>query len=265
MKTLLTGAGGGIGRRLAGRLRGTHDLLALDRDGEALDRLPDGVETRRLDLTDGRAVQEALSGAAVGTVVSAVGWYEVAALEDCPPQSFRDHLGANLEAVHTPVHAVLPTVRANAGRIVVVGSMVGSVSLPYHGAYGASKAGLAGYVDALRRELAPRGVDVSLVEPGPIRTGFNERAADAAAGRPDSAYAEQYDRFGSYSPAAVDVETAVDTIVDAVEADRPRARYRVGRRARWLPRLQAVLPTRLFDRLVRSGLPGGLLYRLIDR
>lgn len=265
MATLLIGAAGSIGRRLAERLHGTHELIAVDRDGEALDRLPDGIETHRMDLTDEAAVRAALSGRRIETFVSAAGWYELAALEDCSPPSFEKHLAANLTAVHTPLQAALPTIRKHAGRIVLVGSMVGRVSLPYHGAYSAAKAGLAGYADALRRELAPRDVDVSLIEPGPVRTGFNERAADSLDGISHSAYAEQYGPFESYSPASVGVEAVVDSIVTAIETDRPRPRYRVGRRARWLPRLQSLLPTRLFDRLVRSGLPGGLLYRLIDR
>ncbi len=265
MKTLLTGAAGGIGSRLARRLDGTHELIAVDRDPEALDRLPDSIETRTIDLTDEQVVREELSDVRIETLVSAVGWYELAAVEDCPPTSFRKHLETNLAAVHTPIHAVLPTIRENAGRIVVVGSVAGSVALPYHGAYSASKAGLAGYVDCLRRELAPRGVDVSLVEPGPVRTGLNERAGDSLNGIPDSAYSERYGHFESYSPASTDVDTVVTRIITAIETDSPQARYRVGRRARWLPRLQSLLPTWLFDGLVRSGLPGGLLYRLIDR
>ena len=265
MKTLLTGAAGGIGGRLAGQLDGAHEVVAIDRNAEALARLPDGVETHTLDLTDEQAVREALSDTRIETFVSAVGGYELAAIEDCPPTSFDEHLTTNLTAVHTPIHAAVPTIRKNSGRIVVIGSVVGSVSLPYHGAYSASKAGLAGYVDCLRRELAPRGVDVSLVEPGPVRTGFNERAVDSLKELPDSAYSEQYTHFDSYSPASTDIDTVVESVMTAIESDRPRARYRVGRRARWLPRLQSLLPTRLFDRLVRSGLPGGLLYELIDR
>ncbi len=265
MNILLTGAAGGIGGQLARRLNETHEVVAVDRDTDALARLPDGIETCSIDLADEQVVREALSEMQIETFVSAVGGYELAAIEDCQPTSFEQHLTTNLTAVHTPIHAVLPTIRENSGRIVVVGSVVGSVSLPYHGAYSASKAGLAGYVDCLRRELAPRGVDVSLIEPGPVRTGLNERAVDSLKTFSDSAYSEQYGHFSSYSPTSTDIDTVVERIITAIESDRPRARYRVGRRARWLPRLQLVVPTRLFDRIVRSGLPGGLLYELIDR
>ena len=263
MEVVLTGAAGGLGRPLACRLAAEHEVTALDRAD--LSGLPAGTDTRRVDLTDHRAVEAALDGVDADVFVSATGWYELAAIEDCPPDALREHLEANLLAVHTPVHALLPTLREREGQVVVIGSLVGSVPLPYHGAYSTAKAGLAGYLASLRREIEPRGVTVSLVEPGPVRTGFNERAAAALDRIEDSSYADQYRAFDSYAPEATEREPVVDTVLEALRADTPRARYRVSRRARWLPRLEAVLPTRLFDRIVRSGLPGGLLHRLIDR
>jgi NAD(P)-dependent dehydrogenase (short-subunit alcohol dehydrogenase family) len=262
MRVVVAGAAGGIGSRVARRLleRG-HSVVGLDRRQEGL---PERVEAHTLDLTDEQAVQAAVAGREVDGVVTAAGWYEIRALEDCPPGDFRRHLEANLVSAHTVVHAALPALRRRDGRVVIVGSTVGSVSLPYHGAYSAAKAGLHGYADALRRELGPRGVGVSLVEPGPARTGLNERAARSTddGGGP---YEAAYRQFRGYSPQSVEPDRVADSIVTALTADSPRARYRVGRRARWLPRLAGILPTGLFDRVVRAGLPGGLLGRLVDR
>ena len=262
MRVVVAGAAGGIGSRVAHRLceRG-HRVVGLDRRQQSL---PNGAETHRLDLTDETAVEEAVAGREVNAVVTAAGWYEVGALEDCPPGEFRRHLEANLVSAHTVVHAVLPSLRRRRGRVVAVGSTVGSVALPYHGAYSAAKAGLHGYVDSLRRELGHRGVDVALVEPGPARTGLNERAARSA-GETSGPYGAVYEQFRGYSPESVEPEQVVDSVLTALTADSPRARYRVGGRARWLPRLAGLLPTELFDRVVRAGLPGGLLGRLIDR
>ena len=266
MRVVLCGAAGGIGRRVADRLLDAgHDIVGLDRDPAGIDDLPAAIDGRVVDLSDERAVERALADTAADAVVSCVGWYELGAIEDCSPERLREHLEANLLAVHTPIRELLPGLREREGRVVVVGSMTGSVPLPYHGAYSTAKAGLAGYLDSLRREVGPRGVDVTLIEPGPVRTGFNERAATALDRYDDSAYAEQYRAFENYSPDAAEPEAVADRIVTALDADRPRARYRVSARARWLPRLDAVLPTRLSDRIVRAGLPGGLLYRLIDR
>lgn len=259
MHVVVAGAAGGIGRRIVARLADLNvSVLALDK--RSMD-LPG--ETRVVDLTDAAAVAEILEDRPVDAVVTAAGWYAIGALEDCSPAEFRDHIEANLVTAHTVVHAALPSVRRRGGRIVVVGSTVGSVPLPYHGAYSAAKAGLDGYATALRREFRDHGGSVSLIEPGPTRTGLNERAA---ADRPDDGpYAAAYEQFHEYAPESVSPGRVADAAVTALTADRPRARYRVGRRARWLPRVTALLPARIADRLVAAGLPGGVLGRLIDR
>lgn len=266
MRVVLCGAAGGIGRQVADRLlEAGHDVVGLDRDAAGVAELPAAIDGRVVDLSDEGEVERALADTTADAVVSCVGWYELGAIEDCSPDTFREHLEANLLAVHTPIRELLPGLREREGRVVVVGSMVGSVPLPYHGAYSAAKAGLAAYLDSLRREVGPRGVDVTLIEPGPARTGFNERAAAGLNRLADSAYAEQYRAFEGYSPDAASPAQIAERIVIALDADSPRARYRVSARARWLPRLEALVPAWLSDRIVRSGLPGGVLYRLIDR
>ncbi len=265
MRVIVAGAGGGIGRAVVTNLS-EHGcaVTALDIDEDALETLPADVETKQVDLRDSVAVRDAIEGVNPDVVVSCVGWYRLGALEECSPTEFSRHLETNLGAVHTLVHATLPTLRERDGRVVIVGSVAGAVALPYHGAYSTAKAGLAGYADVLRREVGPYGVSVSLIEPGPVRTGLNERAAEHLRERNNSPYAEEYQSFEGYRPRSTDVETVAATVVDATCAVSPNARYRVGARARWLPRLQWLLPSAWFDRLVRLGLPSGVLGRLID-
>jgi len=275
MRVLLAGAAGGIGRETVHRLTGRgHGVVALDRDADGLAVLPDEVRTHAVDVADAEAVERVVTAVEPDAVVSAVGGYELGAVEDQPPAAFDAQLLTNLGGVHAVVRPALSGLRARGGRVVLVGSLLGRVALPYHGPYAAAKAGLAAYADTLRRELGPRGVGVSLVEPGPVATGLNERAAaglrERLGGRaepsgPASPYAADYRRLlGRPAAASTTADRVAGAVVDAVESDAPRARYRVGRRARWLPRLGAVLPARLFDRIVRSGTTG-LLSRLVDR
>jgi len=265
MCVIVAGAGGGIGRAVVTNLSEQGcEVIGLDIDGNSLESLPAAVETKQVDLRDSVAVQETIDTVAPETVISCVGWYQLSALEECSPAELSHHLETNVVAVHTLVRATLPALREREGTVVLVGSMVGAVPLPFHGAYSTAKAGLAGYADALRREVGPYGVSVSLVEPGPVPTGLNERAAEGLAEKGDSPYGEEYRSFDGYRPRSTDVETVARTVVGAAQAESPNARYRVGGRARWLPRVQWLLPSPWFDRLVRLGLPSGILGKLID-
>jgi short-subunit dehydrogenase len=150
--------------------------------------------------------------------------------------------------------AFLPRMRERgAGRVVNVGSVMGRVTMPLLGAYNASKHAVAALSDALRMELAPFGVQVVLVEPGAVRTGFAAAALArlapyrdpaspyaAVVARTDAAWARAY-RFAT-GPAVVS-----RAIERAATADRPAARYVVPAGYRLLPAALAVTPVRLAD------------------
>ncbi|MEM4780146.1 MAG: SDR family NAD(P)-dependent oxidoreductase [Halalkalicoccus sp.] len=252
MRVLVSGAAGGIGRETVLRLREQHEVIALDRD-ERVEAIR-GVDARVVDATDARAVRETIAPIDLDAVVTCVGSYELGALEDQPPAAFANQFETNVLGTHTVVHAALPSLRERAGRVAIVGSLLGRVALPYHGPYAASKHALVGYADALRREHAR--VSVSLIEPGPVATGLNERAR-AALDSEGSAHGEAYRTLLDHpSRSATTPEAVAGVIVEALTAERPRHCYRVSLRARLLPWLRALLPTRLFDRIVRSGTTG---------
>src|SRR5262249_6982015 len=122
------------------------------------------------------------------------------------------------------------------GRIVNVSSVSGRVPAPVLGAYHASKYALEALSDALRMELQPFGVRVSIVEPGTIRTDFAARAnVEASAARVDgSRYAPLYDRAAEleakFARVATDSRPVVRAIIHAIDGRRPRARYVAPRR-----------------------------------
>jgi len=156
---------------------------------------------------------------------------------------------------------VLPPMRERRrGRIVNLSSIAGRFVTPGAGWYGASKHALEGISDALRLELHQFGVQVVLVEPGLIRTGFEAASADAMAAEGRDAvwgpmmrqvaagWAEGF-RKGS------EPEVVVRTIVTALEASDPQPRYRCGRESEAVL-VQRLMPTRFWDALVRQRMIG---------
>lgn len=259
MRVLVSGAAGEIGRKTALRLRDEHEVIALDRD-ERVEAIR-GVDARVVDVTDPDAVASTVRSLGLDAIVTCVGAYSLGAIEDQSPAAFASQLETNVLGTHTVVHAALPELRERGGRVVIVGSLLGRVALPYHGPYAASKHALVGYADALRRECSE--ISVSLVEPGPVATGLNDRAL-AALDPAGSAHEEAYRALlGRFPRSSTTPEAVAATILTALTAERPQHCYRVSLRARALPWLRVLLPAGLFDRIVRSGTTG-VLSRLID-
>ncbi len=160
---------------------------------------------------------------------------------------------------------VLPGMRArHQGVIVNIGSMGGRLAFPGGGAYHASKYAVEALSDVLRFEVAGFGVDVVLVEPGIIRTGF----ADAVVERmptSDDEYAAFNVRVAAATQSAYDrgllsrlggtPEDVAAVIARAVASKRPRTRYPVTPSARLMMGLRTVLPDRLWDRVVSDSFP----------
>jgi short-subunit dehydrogenase len=139
------------------------------------------------------------------------------------------------------------------GTIVNVSSLAGRLAAPGMGTYSASKFAIEGYSDALRREVEPFGIDVSVVQPGPVATSFRDRVEDEL-GRLDrtDAYEELYELqedatlFGSESPIAVHPAEVAEAIVEAASSTDPEPRYVVGRAAQLLA-YASYLPDRIAD------------------
>ena len=123
------------------------------------------------------------------------------------------------------------------GRIVTVGSMNGRVAFPGMGYYCATKHALEAISDALRHELRPFGVEVSLIQPGMVKTAFGNAAAARRTAEADGAYADYNEQVadtaanwqsGPMAKLACGPEDVAETILKAIDAgDRSRARYRV--------------------------------------
>ncbi|GIH17281.1 SDR family oxidoreductase [Rugosimonospora africana] len=180
----ITGAGSGLGYHLTSLLleRGDRVAATARRPG-ALDELTDRygpqLWTTSLDVTDAPAVRRAVDGAwarfgRVDVVVSNAGVGLLGAAEEASDEQLAHQLAVNLVGPIQVARAVIPHLRAQGGgRIVQLSSSGGQVPDPGMSLYNATKFGVEGFYESLALELAPFGIETTLVEPGGSRTGFN--------------------------------------------------------------------------------------------
>jgi NAD(P)-dependent dehydrogenase (short-subunit alcohol dehydrogenase family) len=264
---VVTGASSGIGKACAFRLvRAGWRVYGGVRDDEAAERLRErGVEPLRLDVTDAEEIAAAAErvGSTLHGLVANAGIAIAAPLELVPLEELRRQLEVNVVGQVAVTQAFLPALRAARGRIVLMGSIGGRSALPFLGPYAASKHALEAIADALRVELRPWGVEVSIVEPPSIATAIWEKGAARAeelaelvAPERRELYAARVARFREIALArgpGADPDAVARAVERALTATRPRARYLVGRDAHlraWIERL----PTRLRDRVLERAL-----------
>lgn len=272
---VVTGAASGIGEATVQRLhRAGHRVVALVRRIETATHLEAlGAErclVRQIDVSAaddvarGGARIDVLCGAeGLAGLVNCAGVSTMGPVETVAISELRRALEVNTIGAIAMAQACLPALRRGRGRIVNVGSIGGRVATPLLGVYGASKFALDGITTAMRHELRPAGIAVSLVEPGVIDTPMTTRGAalfDAcrAALPPDVAayYGPQLDRGVKNYRRATARPTAPDRVAKAIEhalfAPRPRLRYPVGPDARIVGFLHWLLPERVFEWIVRT-------------
>ncbi|MFJ6280051.1 SDR family oxidoreductase [Arthrobacter subterraneus] len=269
---LITGAGRGIGRAISVRLaRAGWTVFAGVRDDASGERLAaaDGrITLVQLDITNDAHLSaladrlpERLDALVNNAAIGLLG-----PVEAIPPADLRRQLEVNVVGQVAVTQAVLPLLRAARGRIVFISSTGGRTVVPMEGAYCASKFALEGLADALRVELRPWHIGVSLVEPGPTDTGswrdVPKMIDDMEQGM-SPAHRELYSRhtaglrnvvsrFGSRAMAPDAVAQVVER---ALTARRPRARYPAGADAHVMIAMKAILPTRVGD-AVAAGVGG---------
>lgn len=177
---LVTGASSGIGAATASLLaRAGADLLLAGRDEGALAQVAaaTGGQTVVGDLRDAQAVARLAAeadrvGVRVAVLSAGVGW--AGPLWRMPLPALDDVLTVDLLAPVRLTRLLLPGLLERGGHVVLVGSVAGRAGVPGESVYGAAKAGLSGFADALRREVAPT-VGVTLVTPGLVDTAFFAR------------------------------------------------------------------------------------------
>jgi len=191
-RAVVTGAGGGIGAAVARRLAPLSDTLILvGRRAAPLQALRAELDLPVQlvcgDLTDAATLAEiesvARAAGGVNLLVNNAGVSGFHSFETQSTEAIRAMLDTNLLAPMLLTRQLLPLLRqAPAAQIVNVGSVFGMLGYPGFAAYGASKAGLAGFSQALRRELSDGPVEVRHFAPRATRTGINSDAVSAMNG-----------------------------------------------------------------------------------
>jgi len=203
---------------------------------------------------------------AVGVLVNNAGYSQSGAVESVPEERVRAQFETNVFAPLALCREVLPGMREQGwGKIVNVSSMGGRFTFPGGGLYHATKHAIEALSDALRFEVRGFGVDVILIEPGIIKTGFGDRAVKEIGGASDGPYADfnqavakasarVYEK-GPLSRLGGPPEVVAERIEAAISAKRPRARYPVTPSARVLMTLHSVLPGRAWDTVLATSFP----------
>jgi NAD(P)-dependent dehydrogenase (short-subunit alcohol dehydrogenase family) len=176
-------------------------------------------------------------------------------VEEVSAARARELFETNVFGTLHPVRAVLPSMRAaRAGRIVLIGSLAASAPIPFQAHYSATKAAVGALAWALHVETAPHGIAVSLVEPGDIRTAFNDATdwGDGAA----SAYGERQRRCEAIIRESLVKAPGPEVVARAVHraltARRPRLRYPVGPASWLVPFARRFMPDSIALALLRS-------------
>lgn len=263
---LITGCSSGIGLASARMMRDRGwRVFATARTPEDIARLTNDecVEAVYLEQADpgsiaacAKSVLEA-SGGRVDALFNNAAYGQPGAIEDLPIEALRAQFEVNLFGVHDLTRRILPAMHARGhGRIVQCSSVLGILAAPFRGAYCASKFALEAMSDVMRMELAGSGIDVSIIEPGPINTRFIEGSVAAAHRWIDidgSRHKARYNAMlealakGGKQTFKLEPEAVAHKLVHAVESRRPKAHYYVT-----LPTYMAVvarraLPIKMID------------------
>ena len=271
---IITGASTGIGAATARELarRGFHVLAGVRRDRDADAIRGPGIEPLMIDITNPdhiRALATRVHGDPQGRAVRALVNNAGVAL-NVPVEAFaidewRRLFEVNLFGHIAVIQTLLPALIRSKGRVVNISSVGGKTAMATYGPYAGTKFALEAVSDSLRREIAPFGVQVVVVEPGAVRTGLAGRAIATAHELASTMTPEQSQRYGglvqaitaqaaSFTESGLPAEAVAKVIAKAVTARKPRTRYTVGRDAALLTLLACILPDRILDRVLAAAL-----------
>ncbi len=256
---LITGASSGFGFELAKALcQKDYVVYAASRNVKAMEPLKElGAHLLAMDVTSDESVASGVAQllkeqGKVDAVFTNAGYGYYGLVEEPNMERVYQMYQTNVFGVARVHNAVLPAMRkAKQGRLIITGSLVGNISLPGIGWYASTKHAIRAMSESLRMELQPFNIDVVLIEPGSVKTGFRDQAMgsieEVTLKKEYSPFIENFNRFMSagyqHSPGP---EETVQAMIDALESLTPKWVYKTTKTARTYPRLRFFLGLKRF-------------------
>lgn len=265
---LITGCSSGIGHDAAIALskRG-HQVIASCRKEEDCEAFKAfNIDAVRIDVDSTESIRTGFAEVLEKTkgrldvLINNAGFGQVGALEDLPRAVLSSQFETNVFGLIEMTQQVIPIMRKQkSGRIINVSSVLGFISMPFRGAYAASKYAVEGVCDTLRLELKASGIEVICIEPGPIVSRFrqNSIAATQNIDKEKSVFKLQYQReLRDYEQRknntlfTKSTQALIPSFIHAIEAKRPKARYRITFPAHFFSLMKRFLSTKALDGLI---------------
>lgn len=259
---LITGASSGIGQALAATLMekgykvyGTSRKANFDSPVKA-ENGKGSLQMIPLDVCSDASIKNAIDyilsrEASIDILVNNAGFGIAGSVEDTSPEEALSQFDTNFFGVLRVCRAVLPKMRERRqGLIVNISSVAGLISIPYQAMYSASKYAVEAMTEALRLEVKPFGIKVSMVEPGDTKTGFTDKRQYVKASS-SSVYSESFtksiktmekDEQNGPTP-----KTVVNAVLKAINAKNPPIRITAGFSYKALVFLKRILPSKLVE------------------
>lgn len=266
---LITGCSSGIGYTTAKILKERdYQVFTTARKPADVEKLrAEGFNCIQLDYAETESVQACADELVeqIGDDLYAVfhnGAYgQPGAVEDLTRTTLEKQFAANVFGWMELNNRLIPLMRKNnQGRIIFNSSVLGLVSLPFRGAYNASKYAIEGFADTLRIELSDTNIKVSLIEPGPIESRFRPNALQALNENVDMENSPHKNRYvrtlkrlakkGKSDQFTLEADAVTDKVILCLERENPKAHYYVTKPTYIMGYLKRILPTSLLDKFI---------------
>lgn len=268
MNIFITGCSTGIGYFCAHELaKNGYKVFATCRYVKDVKRLEaEGLNAYKLDLRDSKSINDAVdwmskqTDGKIDVLFNNAAYGQPGAVEDLSRSVLKEQFEINVFGTQELTNLVIPFMRKNEfGRVVYNSSVLGIISMSYRGAYNSSKYAIEGLCDTLRLELRGSGVDVVLIEPGPIRSDFRKNALKKFEENIDvkkSVHVKIYEKTlqrlqgEGDAPFTLGEDAVYKVLIKAITSNKPKARYRVTFPTRLFWFLKRVFSTKVLDKFI---------------